>query len=63
MGLDTDITSVHWNHTGDKVVTSASDGIARVWSDKGELKAFFKSNNMLMSSKWNRDSTLIASGG
>lgn len=44
-------------------MTSASDGLARVWNDKGELKAIFKSNNMLMASKWNRDSTLIASGG
>ena len=48
---------------GDKVVTSASDGYARVWSDKGELKSIFKSNNMLLASKWNKDSTLIASGG
>ena len=45
------------------MVTSASDGYARVWSEKGELKAIFKQNNMLMVSKWNRDSTFIASGG
>ena len=45
------------------MVTSASDGFARVWNDKGELKNLFKYNNMLMASKWNRDSTLIASGG
>jgi hypothetical protein len=45
------------------VVTSASDGYARVWSDKGELKAIYKYNNMLLASKWNRDSSLIASGG
>lgn len=45
------------------MVTSASDGFARVWSDKGELKSIFKQNNMLMTSKWNKDSSLIASGG
>lgn len=50
-------------HTGDRVVTSASDGFARVWSDKGELKSVFKYNNMLLASKWNKDSQLIASGG
>lgn len=45
------------------MVTSASDGYARVWNDKGELKCIFKSNNLLMASKWNKDSSLIASGG
>jgi WD40 repeat protein len=44
-------------------VTSASDGVARVWNDKGEIKCMFKATNMLLASKWNKDSTYIASGG
>lgn len=43
-------------------MTSASDGLARVWSDKGELKSVFNcSTEMVMVSKWNKDGTLIAS--
>ena len=45
------------------MVTSASDGLARVWSDKGEIKSIFNCNNMVMVSKWNKDGSLIASGG
>ena len=44
-------------------MTSCSDGYARGWTDKGELRYMFKYNNLLFASKWNRDSTLIASGG
>jgi hypothetical protein len=44
-------------------VTSASDGLARVWSDKGEMKSIMNYNAMVMVSKWNKDSSLIASGG
>lgn len=32
-GIETDITCIHWNPTGDRFVTSASDGYARIWSD------------------------------
>lgn len=42
-------------YNGDKVVTSASDGVARVWNDKGEIKCIFKSNNMILASKWSKD--------
>eukprot|EP00347_Sterkiella_histriomuscorum_P013599 403364101 len=45
-GIDTDITCIHWNQSGDKMVTSASDGYARVWSDKGELQSIFNCNNI-----------------
>jgi WD40 repeat protein len=44
-------------------VTSASDGLARVWSDKGEIKSIFNCNKMVMVSKWNRDGSMIASAG
>ena len=45
------------------MVTSASDGLARVWTDKGEIRSIFNCNNMVMVSKWNKDGSLIASGG
>jgi hypothetical protein len=44
-------------------VTSASDGLARVWSDTGEMKSLFNCKNMVMVSKWNKDGSLIASAG
>lgn len=44
-------------------MTSASDGVARVWNDKGEVKCIFKANNMLLASKWSKDNQFIASGG
>jgi WD40 repeat protein len=47
-------------------VTSASDGIARVWSLNGDLMNVYKANDneqMLLASKWNKDGTYIASGG
>ena len=28
---ETDVSSVHWNMTGDKLITSSSDMVARVW--------------------------------
>jgi WD40 repeat protein len=62
-GIETSVSSLHWNSTGDKFVTSASDGLARVWSDKGEMKSIMNYNAMVMVSKWNKDSSLIASGG
>jgi WD40 repeat protein len=45
------------------VVTSASDGIARVWNDKGDIICVLKTNSMLMASKWSKDGQYIASGG
>ena len=63
LGIETSVSSLHWNSTGDKFVTSASDGLARVWSDKGEMKSIMNYNAMVMVSKWNKDSSLIASGG
>jgi len=45
------------------VVTSASDGLSRVWSDQGEIKSIFNCNNIVMVSKWNKDGSLIASAG
>lgn len=44
-------------------MTSASDGVARVWNDRGELTGIFNCNtgSSVMVSKWNKDSNLIAS--
>ena len=63
IGIETSVSSLHWNSAADRVVTSASDGLARVWSDKGEIKSIFNYNSMVMVSKWNKESSLIASGG
>lgn len=70
------IISVHWNTSGDKLVTSSSDSYARVW--KVDEKEFQKSGEedcktlhqlknfkiMLMMSKFNKGvGDMIASGG
>ena len=56
-------------------MTSASDGVARVWNDKGDIRCIFKTNTsdifiskdllvlMKLVSKWSRDGQFIASGG
>mmetsp|Transcript_42051 Transcript_42051/g.40319 ORF Transcript_42051/g.40319 Transcript_42051/m.40319 type:complete len:88 (+) Transcript_42051:866-1129(+) len=68
------ITSIQWNNTGEKVVTSASDGVARVWNDRGDIQCIYRAgqdylmsmgviNNLSLASKWNKEGQLIASGG
>jgi transducin (beta)-like 1 len=71
--METDVTSVHWNTCGDKMVTSSSDCFARVWkvdevvpSDETGLmhKAKNFGKTMLMMSKFNKErADLIATGG
>jgi WD40 repeat protein len=39
---------------GDKLVTGASDGIARVWNEKGQVSSILKDHsNIIFASKWN----------
>ena len=70
----TDVSSVHWNNVGDKLVTSSSDCYARVWKvDEQEAKVeedckgVHRLKNfkmMLMMSKFNKyNGDQIASGG
>jgi WD40 repeat protein len=37
------ISSIQWSHSGDKLLTSAYDNIARVWSMQGKLEGLFRS--------------------
>jgi len=57
------ISSIQWSHSGEKLLTSAYDNIARVWNLEGKLMGLFRSQSRLMYSAWNKNDTLIASGG
>ena len=57
------ISSVQWSHSGQKLLTSAYDNIARVWSMQGKLEGLFRSQSSLIVSCWNKSDTLVASGG
>lgn len=57
------ISSIQWSHGGDRLLTSAYDNISRVWSMQGKLEGLFRSENSLIYSCWNKNDTLIASGG
>lgn len=69
----TDVSSVHWNNSGDKLVTSSSDCYSRVWKVEEHGKStedcsgVYRLKNfkiMLMMSKFNKGAgELIASGG
>lgn len=52
-----DVSSVHWNSAGDRMITSASDKIARVWeineNDEMDIKNVKNFNVVLMNSKFN----------
>lgn len=68
--ITTDVSSVHWNDKGDRLVTSSSDMVARIWKlneqsgaqvDIENIKNF---NMILLNSKFNKGSgNLIATGG
>jgi WD40 repeat protein len=57
------ISSIQWSHSGDRLLTSAYDNIARVWSMQGKLEGLFHAKNSLIYSCWNKSDTLVASGG
>lgn len=62
-----DVSSVHWNCAGNRLVTSSSDEVARIWEvEDGKVKI----NNirafkvMLMQSKFSKgDGAFVATGG
>lgn len=63
-----DVSSVHWNATGDRLLTSSSDMVARVWrvDEQGEVKIEKVKNfsDILMNSKFNTErGNLVATGG
>ena len=65
---ETDVSSIRWNTTGDKLVTSSSDLVARVWKvdPEGSVEIFRAKNfnQVLMSSKFcDENDKLVATGG
>lgn len=68
--ITTDVSSVHWNGKGDRVVTSSSDMVARIWKLEDsngtqiEIENIKNFNSMLMNSKFNKGTgNLIATAG
>lgn len=66
--FSSDVSSVHWNNTGNRLITSSSDMVARVWeilpSGEVEIKNVKGFNVSLMNSKFNeQQSNLVATGG
>lgn len=68
--ITTDVSSVHWNGKGDRLVTSSSDMVARIWKLEDsdgtqiEIENIKNFNMMLMNSKFNKGAgNLIATGG
>lgn len=65
---ETDVSSIHWNKAGDKLVTSSADFVARVWKVDAEggveiyrVKNF---NQVLLTSKFcDENDKLVATGG
>ena len=67
---ENDVSSVHWNSKGDRLVTSSSDMVARIWKlddqigTQIEIENIKNFNMMLMNSKFNKGAAnLIATGG
>jgi len=65
---NTDVSSVHWNTAGDKLLTSSSDMVARVWRvcSDATLEIWRAKNfhEYLMQSKFcDDDDNLVATGG
>lgn len=58
-----DVTTLDWNGTGTLLATGSYDGLARIWSDKGELKQTLnKHKGPIFSLKWNKRGDYILSG-
>ena len=64
-----DVTSVHWNSDGNRMITSSSDKIARVWGidddrDEAAIKTVRPFSVELLNSKFNEYyGNLVATGG
>lgn len=63
-GASIDVSSVHWNCAGTRLVTSSSDGVARVWDTDSKINKLKVFKMMLMQSKFSKgDGSLVATGG
>lgn len=68
-----DVTSLNWNNKRNMLVTGASDGIARVWSETGRLlfvnligevvTQLKGGDGMILAAKWNTSGTKILTVG
>jgi len=58
------VTSLEWSPDGTKLATGCSDGMARIWSESGELLHVLRHHkDPLFSLKWNRKGEYLLSGG
>jgi len=58
-----DVTTLDWNSNGTLLATGSYDGLARVWTEKGELKlTLTKHKSPIFSLKWNKKGDSLLSG-
>jgi len=57
-----DITTLDWNGTGTLLATGSYDGVARIWTEKGQLKnTLAKHKGPIFSLKWNKSGDYLLS--
>ena len=58
-----DVTTLDWNSTGTHLATGSYDGLARIWTETGELKTTLnKHKGPIFSLKWNQTGDCLLSG-
>jgi len=58
-----DVTTLDWNGEGTLLATGSYDGLARIWTNKGELTATLnKHQGPIFSLKWNKKGDYLLSG-
>ncbi|KAI0988550.1 hypothetical protein GJ496_004304 [Pomphorhynchus laevis] len=62
--INKDVTSLHWNSTGNYLATGSYDGHARIWSSAGQLiHVLSKHKGPVFSVKWNKSGTCLLTAG
>jgi len=58
-----DVTTLDWNSEGSLLATGSYDGLARIWTSRGELQSTLaKHKGPIFSLKWNNKGDLLLSG-
>jgi len=58
-----DVTTLDWNSEGTLLATGSYDGLARIWTDRGELKnTLNRHKGPIFSLKWNKKGDSLLSG-